>query len=247
MAGKQGGLGVKVFVGGVDVSGDIGSLQNLSTPQAVGIDTGVDKYAIERIALKKDGDIGIQTWWNSTGVHLVMAALPTADVLFSYWQSPLAIGGECFSMIGKQLNYDPVRADDGMLTTGVHAQANAFGAEWGESLTAGIRTDTAATNGASLDGGAQTAFGAQAYCHVFSVTGTSMTVKIQDSADNVSFADVAGLTFTTVAAGSKLGQRLATANNATIRRYLRAVTTGAFNPGTFAVQVNRNPIAGVSF
>jgi hypothetical protein len=247
MAGKQGGLGANLYIGGVNVSGDVAALTNLSTPIALGVDTGIDKFAFERLALKKDGNIGIQTWWNSTGIHLVLAALPTADVLYSYWQYPLAIGGECFSMIAKQLNYDPVRANDGMLTTTVQAQANGFGAEWGQSLTAGVRIDTAATNGTALDGTAQTLFGAQAYLHVFGVTGTSMTVKIQDSADNVSFADVTGLTFATVNAGLTSGQRLATANNATIRRYVRAVTTGTFNPGSFAVQFNRNPIAGVSF
>jgi hypothetical protein len=247
MAGKQGGLGANLYIGGVNVSGDIGALQNLSTPQTVEADTGIDKFAMERIAVKKDGDIAVQTWWNSTGIHLVLSTLLTTDQLYSYWQYPLAVGGECFSMIGKQINYDPVRADSGMLTTTFHAQANGFGAEWGLSLTAGVRIDTAATNGASIDGGAASNFGGQAYCHVFGVTGTSMTVKIQDSADNVAFADVTGLTFSTVNAGSILGQRLATANNATIRRYVRAVSTGTFNPGSFAVQFVRNPIAGVGF
>lgn len=247
MAGKQGGLGANFYIGGVNVSGDIGQLNELRTPQTVEIDTGIDKFAQERIATKKDGMCAGQTWWNTTGIHAVMSALPTADVLFSYWQYPLAIGGECFSMIAKLIDYAPARADSGMLTTQFNALANAYGAEWGQSLTAGVRTDTAATNGTGLDQGAATNFGAQAYCHVFSVTGTSMTVKIQDSADNVTFADVTGLTFSTVNAGSILGQRLATANNATIRRYVRAVTVGTFNPGTFAVQLTRNPIAGVSF
>lgn len=247
MAGKSSGLGINIYIGGANVSGDIGAVNNLNSPVALGVVTGVDKFAFERLALKKDGDIGLQTWWNSTGIHLALAGLPTGDVLYSYWQYPLVIGGECCSMWAKQLNYDPVRADDGMLTTTVHGVANGYGAEWGVSLTAGVRVDTAATNGASLDQAAATNFGAQAYLHVFGVTGTSMTVKIQDSADNVSFADVTGLTFATVNAGAISGQRLQTANNATIRRYVRAVTTGTFNPGSFAVQFTRNPIAGVSF
>jgi hypothetical protein len=74
-----------------------------------------------------------------------------------------------------------------------------------------------------------------------------MTIKVQDSADNVTFADITGLTFATVNAGSTSAQRLATANNATIRRYVRAISTGTFNPGSFAVGFTRNPIAGVSF
>lgn len=247
MAGKQGGLGANFYVDGVNISGDIGQLTGLSTPLSVGMNTGIDKFAVERIALKKDGAISGQTWWNTTGVHAVMAGLPTADVLMSYWQYPLVIGGECLSMWSKLIDYAPVRAQDGMLTTQFSAQANGYGAEWGQSLTAGVRTDTAATNGTALDGTAATNFGAQAYLHVYSVVGTSMTVKIQDSADNITFADVVGLTFTTVNAGSRSGQRLQTANNATIRRYVRAITIGTFNPGSFAVELVRNPIAGVTF
>jgi len=91
-------------------------------------------------------------------------------------------------------------------------------------------------------------FGAQAYLQVASVVGTSATVKIQDSADNSTFADVTGLTFTAATPGaSPQTQRLATANNATIRRYVRAITTGTFTSAIFAVAFMRNPIAGQAF
>ncbi len=92
----------------------------------------------------------------------------------------------------------------------------------------------------------QTAWGAQAYLQVTAFTGTSVTVAVQDSADNASFAAVTGLTFTAVTAAPAT-QRLATANTATIRRYLRIVTTGTFSSATFAVAFNRNPVAGVTF
>jgi len=85
----------------------------------------------------------------------------------------------------------------------------------------------------------QSAFGAQAYLQVTAIAGTSVTVAVQDSADNASFASVTGLTFTAVTAAPNW-QRLATANNATVRRYLRVITTGTFNPATFAVVLNRN-------
>jgi hypothetical protein len=84
-----------------------------------------------------------------------------------------------------------------------------------------------------------TAFGAQAYLQVTAFTGTSVTVEIEDSADDSSWAAVTGLTFTAVTAAPAT-QRLATANTATIRRYLRVITTGTFDPATFAVVINRN-------
>lgn len=100
----------------------------------------------------------------------------------------------------------------------------------------------------SFDTGGSLAFGAQAYLHVFSFTGTDATIKIQDSADNVTFADVAGLTFAqiTTAPGA---QRLAIGNTATVRRYVAAtvVTTGGFTALAFAVALTKNQIAGQVF
>lgn len=94
----------------------------------------------------------------------------------------------------------------------------------------------------------QTGFGAQAYLQVTGFVGTDVTVKLQDSADNVTFADLAGAAFGQVTAANQ-GQRLALSNSATVRRYVRAstVTTGGFTSVSFAVMLNRNPIAGVTF
>lgn len=91
----------------------------------------------------------------------------------------------------------------------------------------------------------QSAFGAQAYLQVTGFTGTSVTAAVQDSADNATFAAVTGLTFAAVTA-APAWQRLATAGNATLRRYVRVVTTGTFSSATFSCMVNRN-LAATSF
>lgn len=91
----------------------------------------------------------------------------------------------------------------------------------------------------------QSAFGAQAYLQVTAFSGTSVTAAVQDSADGTSYSAVTGLTFT-AATAAPYTQRLATAGNATIRRYLRVSTTGTFASATFAVVVNRN-LAATSF
>jgi hypothetical protein len=150
--------------------------------------------------------------------------------------------------VGKQVNYDPTRGDDGMLTFGVSTQSNGFGIEWGQQLTAGLRTDTAATNGTGIDTTASASFGGQAYLHVTAFTGTDVTIKIQDSADNVSFADVTNFAFTQVTS-APFSQRIALTNTDTIRRYVRAVTatTGGFTSVTFSVNVIKNEVAGVAF
>lgn len=244
--GKSSGLGDNFYIDGIDVSNDLGALSRISAPQTVAEQTGIDRYAPERIALLRDGAMDGMCWWNPTGIHTKLDDLPTADVVLSYFRGT-AVGNDAASMVAKQLNYDGTRANTGQLTFNFSAQANGYGLEWGEQLTAGIVSHAGATNGSSLDNGASTAFGLQAYLHVFGVTGTSVTAKLQHSTDNAVWADVTGGGFTAVLAGATSAQRIATANNLTINRYLRVVTTGTFNPATLACMVVRNPIANVNF
>lgn len=85
---------------------------------------------------------------------------------------------------------------------------------------------TANTNGTGVD--TQGYNSAVATIEVGAVSGTSPTldIKIQDSADNSSFADVTGLTFTQVtAANNSQVLRIEGLNTSTRRRYLRAVAT----------------------
>ncbi len=243
---KQSGMGDRLFVSGYDLSGDIGSLSSIHGGMALGDVTDITRSAFERIGLLRDGGIAFSSFMNdSAGAgHTRLKTLPTADVLVSYCRGT-SIGSPAASMLAKQIDYNGTRADDGMLTYETSAQANGFGLEWGQLLTAGIRTDTTATNGASLDTAASASFGAQAYLQVFSVTGTSVTVTIEDSANDSTFAAVAGFAFT--AATTAGTQRIAIANTATVRRYVRAVTTGTFSNAQFAVQLVKNEIAGQSF
>lgn len=243
---KQGGMGDRLFIAGYDFSGDIGSVDDVGGGCAVKEVPGIDKSAQERLGLHRDGRINYKAWFNpaTDQAHKRLSLLPTADVDMMYCRG-VAIGSPAALMTAKQIDYNPARGEDGSFTFSVNALANQFGLEWGQLLTAGKRTDVAATNGASLDTAASAAFGAQAYLQVFAFTGTSVTVAVQDSADNVSFANVTGLSFT--AATGITTQRLATANNATIRRYLRVATTGTFSNAVIAVGVVKNPIAGQVF
>lgn len=248
---KTSGLGDNLYIAGYNASGDIQALGGISGGPALLNLTGIDKSAYERIGGLRSGQFEMTTFFNSDplngGTHEKLAALPRTDVIMTYCRGT-QLGDPAASLVAKQTNYDPTRADDGMLTFGVSAQSNGYGIEWGRQLTAGIRTDTAATNGASVDTTASADFGAQAYLQVFSFVGTDATVKLQDSADNVTFTDVAGLAFTQITAGPT-SERIAVANTATIRRYVRAitVTTGGFTSLSFAVNLIKNESAGVTF
>jgi hypothetical protein len=245
---KSSGLGDAFYIAGFDASGDIGSINTSGGPATIDV-TGINKSAYERIGGLRNGTMSWSAFFNPTvgSTHDQFAALPTADVICTYLRGT-TLGNPAACMVAKQINYDGNRGNSGEFTFAVEAQSNGFGLEWGQTLTAGIRTDTAATLGTSIDTTAAASFGAQAYLHVFSpFTGTDATVKIQDSADNTTFADVTGLTFTQITAGPTT-QRLATASGATIRRYLRAVTvtTGGFSALSFAVVIVKNATS-VSF
>ncbi len=245
---KKAGMGDNYYVDGYNISGDTNSLGKVGGgPQAL-VMTDITQSAIERKGGLRTGDIQWVAYFNDDTIldsaHSALKGLPTTDRICSYLRG-IGIGTPAASCVAKQIGYDPTRGPDGGITFAVAATSNAYGLEWGQQLTAGIRTDSTATNGASLDGGASSAFGLQAYLHVFALTGTSVTVKLQDSADNVTFADISGATF--AAATGKGAQRIAISNAATVRRYVRAVTTGTFTNAQFAVNFVRNEAAGQVF
>jgi hypothetical protein len=243
-ATKTSGLGDLFFIDGYDLSGDVNSFSRIGGGPAVIDQTDITQGAHARIGTLLGGEINWVSYFDKQANqgHAVLSTLPTADRIVTYMHQPTAIGSAVASHNAKQIGYDPTRAADASLTLAVASQSNATPLEWGQSLTVGKRTDTAATNGTALDFGAtSTLFGWQAYLHVFAVTGTSVTVKLQDSADNSTFADLTGAAFT--AATGRTSQRLAGAAGSTVRRYVRAITTGTFTVGTFAVNFVRNEIA----
>lgn len=248
---KSPGMGHRLFIDGYDVASDVSSVSNLSVPMTVQTVTGIDKYAIERIGLLHDCTAEFGHYWNPTNVagdaiHLVLKGLPRTDRQVSYLAGTTA-GAPMLSLVSKQVNYDWTRGTDGSMTGTTSCQGNAYGGAWGVSMTAGKRTEATAGNVASVDLGTlpvSYSFGWSAYLHVFAFTGTSITVKIQDSADNATFADVTSAAFT---AATAIGvQRIGTAagSPATVRRYVRLVTTGTYSNATYAVNFVRNEAAG---
>lgn len=247
---KQSGLGDNCYVHGFDLSGDINSLGTISGGNSPIEVTGINKSAYERIGGRRDGNIEFTSYFNDTlvtGAHTRLKTLPTTDVHL-YYARGTTLGNPAACLVGKQVNYDGTRGDDGDFKFSVQAQANGFGLEWGRQLTAGVRTDTAATEGASIDTTASADFGAQAYLQAFAFTGTDVTVKIQDSANDTDWLDVGSFAFTQLTAG-RTAERIALGNTATVRRYLRAttVTTGGFTSLAFAVMVSKNDLADQVF
>ena len=244
---KQGGLGDNFYVAEFDLSGDVGSIGNISGGPAALDVTPVNKSGHERIGGLRTGVMEWSTFFNDADnqAHEALSSLLTTDRVVSYFRGT-TLGNPAASEVAKQVNYDGNRANDGGLALAVQALANGYGVQWGRQATAGTRTDTGATNGSSIDDGAASSFGLQAFLHVFAFTGTDATVKLQESSDDGAgdaFADVTGGGFTQVTGATS--ERIATADDLAVERYLRVVTTtsGGFSSLDFAVVVVRNETA----
>jgi hypothetical protein len=248
---KQSGLGDNLYVDGFDLSGDTGNISTLGAPLSTQDVTAINKLAFEKIGLLHDGTINWGSYWNpssggaGTSAHEVLRTLPVTDRLVTYFRGT-ALGAPSASIVTKQIDYAGTRNQDGSFTFTIDGQSNAFGIEWGIGLTAGLRTEAAAGNAPSVDLGptpVSFSFGWAAYLHATAFTGTSATVKIQDSADNATFTDLAGATFGPVTV--KGGQRIFSASpTATVRRYVRLVSTGTFTNVVYAVNFVRYESAG---
>lgn len=237
---KGSGLGDYFLVDGFNISGSVSTVNRISGGPAPIDVTDITQSGYARLGGRRDGSMEFTVFHDivpTTGAHAILAALPTTDRQTTYLRGQ-GIGSPAASCVAKQANYDPTRGADGSLTIAVQVLSNGYGVEWGDQLTAGIRTDTTATNGASLDAGASSAFGLQAYCHLTAFTGTNVTVKLQDSSDNVSFSDVTGGAFTAFTAVG--AQRIETGRALSVARYLRVATTGTFTSATFLVNCVRN-------
>ncbi len=90
------------------------------------------------------------------------------------------------------------------------------------TLQMSTQLNAGTTNGGSLDGGAATTNGGTLAVHLINVTATDVDVKLQDSANNSAWADVAGAVVNNLNNSNKSGSVTVTG---TIRRYTRIVAT----------------------
>lgn len=256
MATKVTGLGDNFYIAGYDVSGATSALSKVSGGPALLDYTDITQSAHARLGGVRTGEMAFTTFLDTAAgdsAHALYSALPTTDVIASYFRGT-TVGNPSACMTAKQLNYDFTRQNDGMLTANVDLQSNGFGLEWGTMLTAGKRTDTAATAGSAFDlnsvytGLFPLSFGAQAYLHVFSFSGTDVTIKIQHATTSGgSYSDL--IAFTQVTGATPLAQRASVSNTTLVNEFLKVttVTTGGFSSVVFAVTIVPNLTAGQVF
>ena len=241
---KSGGLGDNLYVGGYDLSGDVGSLDQISGGPALLDVTPLNKSAHVRIGGLRTGDLQFTSYFDAVAgaEHPVLSALPRTDVIATYARGT-TIGNPAACILGKQINYDPTRDNTGALTVKTEIQSNAYGLEWGTQLTAGLRTDGSATTGPAFDNTAAGIFGGQVYFQLVSFTGTSVTIDVQSATTSGGSYATTGLTSAALTAvGSS---RVAVTSAATINEFFKVITTGTFSNAVFSVVVVINKTAVV--
>jgi len=239
---KTSGLGDDLYVAGFHIGGDVRQVQLNGGPSNQLDVTDITQSGHARLGGQRTGKTALVSYMD-TGAgneHAAFSPLSTSDQIVTYLRGQ-SLGGPVACCNVKQLNYDATRAADGMLTFAVDGESNGFGLEWGVQLTADPRTDTTGTTGAFFDQGAGGTFGAQAYLHLVSLTGTNVDVSITHATTSggsySSLIDFGSLTSAPQAVrGTAAG---------TVNEFLKVVTTGTFTSAVFFVAFMLNQVATV--
>lgn len=239
---KQSGLGDNLYVGGYDISGDVGAVQTINASQSLLDVTAINKSAMERLGALRDGEISYSNIFFNDGAgqaHATHKALRAGADVHAMYCRGTTLGNHAACLIGKQVTYNLNRGADASLLGDVQVLGSAgYGLEWGRLLTAGKVTSTADENITSVDMTAAGTQGLVAYLQVFSLTGNDATFTLQESSNNGAgdaFAAVVGGAFTQVTTAPNT-QRIATAAIA-VERYLRVAVTGDYTNVVFAIAV----------
>lgn len=244
------GLAEQFFVDAKDLSAATAGARRISSSMSPLLTPTIVDSGQRRIAGLRDGGMDVDSWFDDTVIHPTWSTLPTTDRVAT-WCFTTALGSPTASCIGKQIGYDPTRAQDGSLALATSVLGNAYGLEYGRSLSGGGAFGNVAAQGSagSLtgyndDAAAATNFGLQLYVHLLSFTGTSITIAVHDSNDNAAgdpYAIVTGAT--TGALTTAQAVRVETSATENVKEWLRITTTGTFSAATFVASYVRNVTA----
>ena len=235
---KSSGLSQQFLIGGYDLSGDVGSISNAASPRGILEVTAINKAGKERLYGLADGLLEFATWFDDAALleHIALKGLPATDrnVLWAFGGS---IGSVAAMLIAKQINYDWTEGQDRSLAGKISCQANGTPLEWGNLLTPGKVTHSGATNGASQNDLASSAYGIIGYIQCTAFTGTTVTVIIQESSDNAAGDPWATkLSFTAITGAQSAERKTATG---TVEQYVRVSSSGTFTSAAIIVAYRR--------
>ena len=236
---KSAALGMRFWIGGLDISGDVSRINQLASPRGVLPATAINSAAVERLLAHSDGLIDFTTYFNDATdqEHDALKGLPTADVVALLALSTTR-GDPAWGLVAKQVNYDLARGADGSLEFTVQLLGQGSPLEDLVMLTTGEETHASATSSSSLDENGATgssALGATCYLAYRERDSGTPTFIVEDSTDNSGWATL--LTFPTTGGVTNFAERATVTGN--VDRHLRITTTGTFVNADFAVGFRR--------
>jgi 3D (Asp-Asp-Asp) domain-containing protein len=224
----------RVYVNGYDLSGYSRDIGPLTTEFDVTTDAAMSdaiKGGLPELANINVGTLnGFLDNTATSGLHvLANTATGTKNVLVAVGiRAAPAQGDPAFCAVVEQKNYLAPVTMSGMNNvsieyagTSVTSTIKAYQKAWGlllRPLTATTAVNAAA--GVDHPGAAETTAGAYMMYQVTAGNGNA-TIKVQDSADNSSFSDVASLTSGVIDCSAATSGVIAIGTTATVRRYLR--------------------------
>jgi hypothetical protein len=242
----QSGVSARGWLDEFSLGDNIAQLSRMELSVAQLIKTTIEDEAVRRVDAKRGGAIGLTSAFDDAAgkSHDALTDFPasSADRLLTYAHRA-TLGAPALSCLGIQETLNYVLSKDGDLTLQASTVGNGYGLELGHLLTAGEASSTGAEALTGFDdgAGAATDFGLQAYLHVFSFTGTSVTVTIEDSDDDAAvdpYAAVTGAAFTTVTGPTF--ERIQTSRTENVKEWLRVDLAGTYSAVGLAVVVVRN-------
>lgn len=231
------GIGAQLWVDAYNVSGDVGAIDSIASSRAQLDYTSIEDDYMSRLPGLGDGSISFSGYFNRASPSLYAAfgsAFGTAITIITA-SFGTAIGSPAASIGAARSTYSTTRSADGALALSASAESGiGYGVDWGVLLNS--RDSATGTATTTVDNSVATSLGAQAYLHITAVAAGTVTITVQDSADNANFTAVSGLAFT--ASSTAVAEYKATSAGAAIARYTRYNVSGG--TATFALNLSRN-------
>ena len=173
------------------------------------------------IAGEKDGTVSLTGLWDATSDGVLQPLLGGADFDFVMGIDGLDTGDYATFAKGNITNYAVSSPVGDVVATSLDVQSDE--GMWNGSVLVNAAFTTTAAQGSAQDNSSSTANGCGAFLIVTSVSGTSPTgdVKIQHSADNVTYVDL--ITFSQATAATSEVKYVD--SGTTINRYIRVYNT----------------------
>ena len=229
------GKNTAVFVDEFDFTtyfNDATSTSNIDTAETSAFGTDAKTYIVGHT----DGTISLSGMFEATASvgtdQHFGTSLAGSEQLVVIGTEGHAVGRRAVMMKSENTSYEPSSPIGDVVQMSVEFQADE-GLGHGVFLSSGSSV-SATGNGTSVDNSASSSNGGVGYLSVpVNTRNGNITVKIQHSADDSTFADL--VTFTTVSNTTNTSQRVAVASGTTVNRYLRvnytvAGSTGAATP-----------------